>query len=147
LSADHLEHASEEGIVALARAGTIAVLLPGAYYFLREREPPSIASLRAAGVPMAIATDCNPGTSPTTSLLLMLNMACTLFGLRPDEALSGVTRNAAGALGASDRGVLAAGMRADLALWEIADPVELAYAFGANPLAGLVRAGRVARWP
>jgi imidazolonepropionase len=147
LSADHLEHASAEGIAAMARAGTVAVLLPGAYYFLREREPPPIAALRAAGVPIALATDCNPGTSPVTSLLLMLNMACTLFGLTPDEALAGVTRNAAQALGGSDRGRLELGMQADLALWDVGHPRELAYAVGANPLVGLVRRGVVVRWP
>ncbi|HZI83948.1 MAG TPA: imidazolonepropionase [Casimicrobiaceae bacterium] len=147
LSADHLEHTSAEGVAALARAGTVAVLLPGAYYFLREREPPPVAALRAAGVPMAVATDCNPGTSPATSLLLMLNMACVLFGLTPEEALAGVTRNAARALGASERGRLAAGMRADFVLWGVVDPMELAYAPGANPLVGLVRRGIVARWP
>ena len=147
LSADHLEHGSLEGISALARAGTVAVLLPGAYYFLRERQPPPIAALRAAGVPIALATDCNPGTSPVTSLLLMLNMACTLFGLTPDEALAGVTRNAARALGSADRGRLDRGMRADLALWDVGHPRELAYAAGANPLVGLVRRGAVVRWP
>jgi imidazolonepropionase len=147
LSADHLEYASAEGIAAMARAGTTAVLLPGAYYFLREREPPPIAALRAAGVPIAVATDCNPGTSPVTSLLLMLNMACTLFGLTSEEALAGVTRNAAQALGASDRGRLAAGARADLALWDVGHPSELAYAVGANPLVGLIRRGAVVRWP
>jgi imidazolonepropionase len=147
LSADHLEHASADGIAAMARVGTVAVLLPGAYYFLREREPPPIAALRAAGVPIALATDCNPGTSPVTSLLLMLNMACTLFGLTPDEALAGVTRSAAQALGSPDRGRLEPGMRADLALWDVGHPRELAYAVGANPLVGLVRRGAVVRWP
>jgi imidazolonepropionase len=147
LSADHLEHASAEGIAAMARAGTVAVLLPGAYYFLREREPPPIAALRAAGVPIALASDCNPGTSPVTSLLLMLNMACTLFGLTPEETLAGVTRNAAQALGSSDRGCLEPGARADLALWDVDHPRELAYAVGANPLVGLVRRGAVVRWP
>ena len=147
LSAEHLEHASAEGVAALARAGTVAVLLPGAYYFLRERKPPPVEALRAAGVPIALATDCNPGTSPITSLLLILNMACTLFALTPAEALAGVTRHAARALGLGDRGRLAAGQRADLALWDVEAPVELAYAVGANPLAGLVRGGRVARWP
>jgi imidazolonepropionase len=147
LSAEHLEHANAEGVAALGRAGTVAVLLPGAFYFLRERRLPPIAALRAAGVPIAVATDCNPGTSPVTSLLLMLNMACTLFALAPAEALAGVTRNAARALGLSDRGRLAAGQRADLALWDVDDPVELACAVGANPLVGLVRGGRVARWP
>ena len=146
-SADHLEHSSAEGIAAMARAGTVAVLLPGAYYFLREQRPPPVADLRAAGVSIAISTDCNPGTSPTTSLLLMLNMACTLFRLTPEEALSGVTCNAAQALGASDRGRLEIGMTADLALWDIDEPAELAYAFGANPLAGIVHRGNVVRWP
>jgi imidazolonepropionase len=146
-SADHLEHSNAEGIAAMARAGTVAVLLPGAYYFLREQRPPPVAALRAAGVSIAIATDCNPGTSPTTSLLLMLNMACTLFRLTPEEALSGVTCNAAQALGAFDRGRLEVGMRADLALWAIEDPAELAYALGANPIAGIVRRGNVVRWP
>ena len=147
LSADHLEHTSESGVAALSRAGTVAVLLPGAYYFLRERQPPPIARLRAAGVPMAVATDCNPGTSPVTSLLLALNMACVLFGLTPEESLVGATRNAARALGLADRGRLAPGMRADLVLWDVDDPVELACAAGAGPLLGLVRQGTVARWP
>ena len=147
LSADHLEHASDAGIAAMARAGTVAVLLPGAYYFLRERKPPPIAALRSAGAAIALATDCNPGTSPVTSLLLMLNMGCTLFGLTPEEAFAGVTRNAARALRASDRGQLAAGTRADLALWDVAHPRELCYAVGANPLVGLVRGGGVVRWP
>ena len=146
LSADHLEYADSRGIAALARAGTVAVLLPGAYYFLRETRPPPVEALRAAGVPIAIATDCNPGTSPVTSLLLTLNMACTLFRLTPEEALAGVTCRAAQALGCSDRGQLAVGMRADLALWDIDAPAELAYAIGANPLAGMVRRGDVVRW-
>jgi imidazolonepropionase len=142
LSADHLEHASEASVRAMAEAGVAAVLLPGAFYFLRETQLPPIASLRRHGVPMAIATDCNPGTSPCTSLLLMLNMACTLFGLAPSEALAGVTRNAAKALGVgSEVGRLAPGQRADLALWDIAAPAELAYAFGANPLVGRVARG------
>ena len=109
LSADHLEYTSEAGVAAMARAGTVAVLLPGAFYLLRETQLPPIAALRAHGVPMAIATDCNPGTSPATSLLLMLNMACTLFRLTPEEALAGATRNAARALGLADRGTLAVG--------------------------------------
>ncbi|HEX8011441.1 MAG TPA: imidazolonepropionase [Casimicrobiaceae bacterium] len=146
-SADHLEYTNAQGVAALARAGTVAVLLPGAYYFLRAQKPPPVAALRAAGVPMAIATDCNPGTSPVTSLLLMLNMACTLFGFTPEEALSGVTCNAARALGAPDRGRLEVGMRADLTLWEIGHPAELSYALGACPLAGIVRRGNVVRWP
>ncbi|MVW61400.1 imidazolonepropionase [Massilia sp. NEAU-DD11] len=141
LSADHLEWLSEEGVAAMARAGTVAVLLPGAYYFLRETRMPPLAQLRAAGVPLAVATDCNPGTSPMTSLLLALNMACTLWRLTPLEALRGVTVNAARALGLSDRGTLEAGKRADFALWDIARPADLAYAIGANPCRGVVRAG------
>jgi imidazolonepropionase len=146
LSADHLEHANDIGISAMARAGTVAVLLPGAFYCLRETRPPPIAHLRAHDIPMAIGTDCNPGTSPVTSLLLMLNMACTLFRLTPDEALAGVTWNAARALGFAGRGRLEAGARADLALWDIDRPAELAYALGANPCAGIIRGGRVVRW-
>jgi imidazolonepropionase len=141
LSADHLEWLSEEGVAALAQAGTVAVLLPGAYYFLRETRMPPLAALRAAGVPMAVATDCNPGTSPLTSLLLAMNMACTLWRLTPLEALRGVTVNAARALGLPDTGTLAAGQRADFALWDIARPADLAYAIGANPCRGVVRAG------
>jgi imidazolonepropionase len=146
LSADHLEHTSESGVAALARSGTAAVLLPGAYYFLRETKLPPIDALRQHGVPIAIATDCNPGTSPVTSLLLMLSMACTLFRLTPEEALAGVTRNAALALGLADRGTLAAGKRADLALWSVEGPAELAYAIGANPCTGIMRGGDVVRW-
>jgi len=142
LSADHLEYTSEAGIAAMARAGTVAVLLPGAFYALRETRAPPIAALRARGVPMAVATDCNPGTSPATSLLLMLNMACTLFRLTPGEALAGVTRHAARALGINDRGTLAAGQRADIVLWDIASPAELCYRIGGNPGRGIVRAGR-----
>jgi imidazolonepropionase len=145
LSADHLEYASEAGIAAMAHAGTVAVLLPGAFYALRETRLPPVPTLRAHGVPMAVATDCNPGTSPATSLLLMLNMACTLFRLTPEEALAGATRNAARALGLLDRGTLAVGLRADLALWDIDTPAELAYRIGDNPCIGIVRAGRVLR--
>jgi imidazolonepropionase len=141
LSADHLEWLSDEGVAALARAGTVAVLLPGAYYFLRETRMPPLAALRAAGVPIAVATDCNPGTSPLTSLLLALNMACTLWRLTPLEALRGATVNAARALGLPDTGTLAPGQRADFALWDIARPADLAYAIGANPCRGVVRAG------
>ena len=133
LSCDHLEWLSNAGVEAMAQAGTTAVLLPGAFYFLRETRLPPISQLRAAGVPMAISTDCNPGSSPCTSLLLMLNMACTLFRLTPEEALCGVTRNAARALGLQDRGVLAAGMRADFVLWDVASPADLSYALGAVP--------------
>jgi len=143
LSADHLEYTSEAGVAAMARAGTIAVLLPGAYYALRETRAPPIAAMRAHSLPMAVATDCNPGTSPVTSLLLMLNMACTLFRLTPEEALAGVTRHAARALGIRDRGTLAAGQRADIAFWNIASPAELACNIGGNPCRCVVRAGRV----
>jgi imidazolonepropionase len=141
LSADHLEWLSAEGVAAMARAGTVAVLLPGAYYFLRETRMPPLAQLRGAGVPLAVATDCNPGTSPMTSLLLAMNMACTLWRLTPLEALRGVTVNAARALGRTDVGTLDAGKRADFALWDIAHPADLAYAIGANPCRGVVRAG------
>jgi imidazolonepropionase len=142
LSADHLEHTSREGIDALAAAGTTAVILPGAYYFLRESTPPPISALRAAGVPIAIATDCNPGTSPLVSLLLAVNMACTLLGMTPSEALAGATRNGARALGLGDRGVLARGKRADIVVWDVAHPTELAYAIGANPAAFVYQNGR-----
>ncbi len=141
LSADHIEHSSDSGVAAMAEAGTVAVLLPGAFYFLRETKLPPIAALRRAGVPMAIATDCNPGTSPLTSPLLALNMACTLFRLTPEEALAGMTRIAARALGLADRGTLEAGKAADLAIWGVARPAELAYRIGYNPLLGLVKDG------
>lgn len=142
LSADHLEFLSDEGIAAMAQHGTVAVLLPGAYYFLRETQPPPVAALRAAGVPMAVSTDCNPGTSPMTSLLLAMNMACTLWRLTPQEALAGVTCHAARALGLQqETGSLAVGKRADFALWRIARPADLAYALGLNPCAGVVHGG------
>ena len=133
LSCDHLEWLGEAGARAMAQAGSVAVLLPGAFYFLRETRVPPVALLREHGVPMAISTDCNPGSSPCTSLLLMLNMACTLFRLTPEEALAGVTRHAARALGLADRGMLAQGLRADFVLWDVAQPAQLAYAMGANP--------------
>jgi imidazolonepropionase len=133
LSCDHLEWLGEQGAAAMARAGSVAVLLPGAFYFLRETRLPPVALLREHKVPIAISTDCNPGSSPCTSLLLMLNMACTLFRMTPEEALAGVTRIAAQALGLADRGVLAAGMRADFVLWDVERPAQLAYALGANP--------------
>ena len=141
LSADHLEHLSAQGAAAMARAGTVAVLLPGAYYFLRETVMPPLALLREAGVPLAVATDCNPGTSPMTSLLLAMNMACTLWRMTPLEALLGVTANAARALGRGDIGTLEPGKRADFALWDIARPADLAYAIGANPCRAVVNAG------
>jgi imidazolonepropionase len=130
LSCDHLEHLSAEGIAAMKRAGTVATLLPGAYFFLRETKLPPVQALREAGVPMAIATDHNPGSSPTLSPLLMLHMACTLFRLTPDEAWAGLTRHAATALGLQDRGVLAAGQRADFVAWDAGHPRELALRFG-----------------
>ncbi|KAB8064567.1 imidazolonepropionase [Janthinobacterium violaceinigrum] len=142
LSADHLEFLSEEGVAAMAHHGTVAVLLPGAYYFLRETQPPPVAALRAAGVPMAVSTDCNPGTSPMTSLLLAMNMACTLWRLTPQEALAGATCHAARALGLQqETGSLAVGKRADFALWRIARPADLSYALGLNPCAGVVHGG------
>jgi imidazolonepropionase len=142
LSADHLEYLSEAGIAAMAQHGTVAVLLPGAYYFLRETQLPPIAALRAARVPMALATDCNPGTSPMTSLLLALNMGCTLFRLTPLEALQGVTCHAAQALGLQNNiGKLEVGKAADFALWAIDRPGDLAYAIGANPCVNSVFAG------
>jgi imidazolonepropionase len=130
LSCDHLEFLSPAGVQAMAAAGTVAVLLPGAYYFLRETHAPPVAALRAAGVVIAIATDHNPGSSPTLSPLLMLNMACTLFRLTPEEALRGMTVNGARALGLHDRGRLAAGQRADFVAWPLDHPNELAYGFG-----------------
>ena len=133
LSCDHLEWLSPEGAQAMAAAGSVAVLLPGAFYFLRETRLPPVDLLRRHRVPIAVSTDCNPGSSPCSSLLLMLNMACTLFRLTPQEALTGVTRHAAQALGLRDRGVLAAGMRADFVLWDVQRPAQLSYALGANP--------------
>ncbi len=141
LSCDHLEWLSEDGARAMAQAGTVAVLLPGAFYFIRETRVPPIALLRAQGVPIALSTDCNPGSSPCTSLLLMLNMGATLFRLTPEEALAGVTRHAAQALGLVDRGVLQTGARADLALWDIEHPNDLCYAFGQRPCRGTLYGG------
>lgn len=141
LSADHLEHLDDAGIAAMARSGTVATLLPGAYYFVRETYLPPIAALRDAGVPMALATDCNPGTSPLTSLLLAMNMGATLFHLTVAECLAGVTRNAARALGLSDRGVLEPGKRCDLAIWDIDRPAELVYRMGFNPLHARIWSG------
>lgn len=141
LSADHLEYLDEDGIKAMAQAGTVAVLLPGAFYFLRETKLPPLALLRKHGVKIALASDHNPGSSPAHSLLLILNMACTLFRMTPAEALAGVTRNGAAALGLDDRGILKEGMRADFALWNISSPAELSYRFGFNPCAGAARGG------
>ena len=146
LSADHLEYSSDASIEAMRKAGTVAVLLPGAFYFLRETKLPPIDALRRHGVPIALATDHNPGTSPLCSPLLVLNMACTLFRLTPEEALAGMTRNAARALGMqASHGTLEAGKCADFALWDIGSPAELAYAPGANPCVGSIRAGETAR--
>ena len=134
LSADHVEYADEADAAALAQAGTVATLLPGAFYTLRERQVPPIAAFREAGTTMALATDCNPGTSPLTSLLLTMNMGATFFRLTPEECLRGVTANAARALGLTDCGQLAPGLRADLAVWSVTDPAELTYRIGFNPL-------------
>ena len=142
LSADHLEYLDEAGVVAMARAGTVATLLPGAYYFTRETRLPPIDALRAAGVRIALATDCNPGTSPMTSLLLVMNMAATLFRMTVDECLAGVTRNAATALGlAEEIGTIEAGKACDLAIWNVESPAELVYRIGFNPLHARVVAG------
>jgi imidazolonepropionase len=146
LSADHLEYTCEEGVRAMALKGTVAVLLPGAFYVLRETKLPPIEALRRAGVPIALATDCNPGSSPVTSLLLILNMGCTLFRLTPEEALAGVTRNGARALGmAETHGTLEVGKAADLVLWDIDHPAELAYCIGHNACKQVVKDGKVVR--
>lgn len=134
LSADHVEYLDEDGVKAMADAGTTAVILPGAFYTLRETQLPPVELLRQYGVPIAVATDANPGSSPLTSLLLAMNMASTLFRLTPQEALAGATRNAARALGLSDRGTIEPGKRADLAVWDIETPAELVYRIGFNPL-------------
>jgi imidazolonepropionase len=144
LSADHLEYLDADGAAAMAAAGTVAVLLPGAFYFLKETRKPPVDLLREKGVPIALATDCNPGTSPTTSPLLMMNMACVLFGLTPAEALAGFTVHAARALGMQHRrGTLETGKEADFAVWEIDEPAELSYRMGGNPCRMTVKAGKV----
>ena len=143
LSADHLEHATDAGLAALARAGSIAVILPGAYYYLRETRAPPIAAMRKHGLRMAVATDCNPGTSPTTSLPTMMNMACVLLGLTAEEALAGVTCHAAAALALDDRGVLEPGRRADLAVWDVGEPMELVARVGGMRPSKVVFEGRV----
>ena len=144
LSVDHVEYLGDDGIAAIAASGTVAVLLPGAFYTLRETQSPPIAALRAAGVPMAVATDLNPGTSPMTSLPLAMNMACTLFRLTPEEALLGTTAHAARALGLADRGTIAPGQLADLVLWDATHPAELCYRIGwATPRARIF-GGRLA---
>ncbi len=143
LSAEHLEYANEHGIKAMAKAGTVAVLLPGAFYTLKDETAPPVAAFRKAGVEMAVATDCNPGSSPVSSLLSVLNMACILFGLTPEEALSGATRIAAKALGLADsHGTLEIGKVADLVVWDIERPAELAYRLGFNPLNLVIRGGK-----
>jgi imidazolonepropionase len=143
LSADHLEYADEADAAAMAAAGTVAVMLPGAFYTLRDARVPPISAFRAHRVPMAIATDCNPGSSPMTSLLLAMNMAATLFRMTPEECLAGVTRHAAKALGLTDTGVLRAGMRADLAVWNVGNPAELSYRIGFNPIWKRIFGGRL----
>ena len=144
LSADHLEYLDEAGVAAMAHAGTVAVLLPGAFYTLRETQAPPVDMLRTHGVDMALATDCNPGSSPLASLLLAMNMGATLFRLTPEQALAGTTRNAARALGLVDRGVIAVGKRADLAIWNVADPAELSYRIGFNALHQRIYGGEFA---
>ncbi|MDM0055290.1 imidazolonepropionase [Variovorax fucosicus] len=145
LSCDHVEHLSQAGIDAMREAGSVAVLLPGAYYTLRDTQLPPIAALRAAGVPMAVSTDHNPGTSPALSLLLMVNMACTLFRLTVPEAIDGVTRHAARALGLQDtHGDIAVGRPANFVLWNLREPAEMAYWFGQRPVRTVVRQGRIA---
>lgn len=147
LSADHIEYLTENDVKAMAAAGTVAVLLPGAFYFLRETKMPPVDLLRQYQVPMAISTDLNPGTSPLCNLPLMLNMACTLFKLTPEEALKGVTVHAAKALGKTDRGVLAAGKKADFALYAISQPAELCYQFGVSQLKQLIVNGKITAMP
>lgn len=142
LSADHLEYLSDQGIKAMEAAGTVAVLLPGAFYTLRETKLPPVQALRDAGVPIALATDCNPGTSPLTSILLTMNMGATLFRMTPSECLAGVTTHAARALGLPDRGEIAVGQRADLAVWNIKHPAELSYRIGFNALHSRILGGR-----
>lgn len=145
LSVDHIEYLDRPGVDAIAASGTVAVLLPGAFYYLREKQMPPVDSLRRAGVPIAIATDLNPGSSPVHSILTTMNMACVLFGLTPMEVLQGVTVNAAKALGLSDRGLLDQGMKADIALWDAERPGDLAYPLGFNPLSAVIRNGDVVR--
>ena len=142
LSADHIEYMAADGVAALAAAGSVAVILPGAFYTLRETQIPPIAALRAAGVPMAVATDYNPGSAPLASLTLAMNMACTLFRMTPLEALQGTTLHAARALGLADRGQIAVGQRADLAIWAARHPAELSYRIGATPLHARIFGGR-----
>jgi imidazolonepropionase len=142
-SADHLEYLDDAGVNAMSAAGTVAVLLPGAYYFLREKQKPPVEALRAAGVPLAVASDLNPGTSPFASLRLAMNMACVLYGLSPEESLAGATREAAKALGRGDHlGTLEIGKRADFLVWDVPHPAEIVCHLGVNPLAGRVVRGK-----
>src|SRR5205085_7489091 len=145
LSVDHIEYLDEWGVEAIAGSGTAAVLLPGAFYYLREKQLPPVASLRAHKVPIALATDLNPGSSPVHSLLSVMNMACVLFGLTPEEALRGVTVNAARALGLKDRGTIAPGQKADLVLWDVERPGDLAYPLGFNPCVAVIKSGELVR--
>ncbi|WP_373506051.1 imidazolonepropionase [Aestuariivirga sp.] len=145
LSVDHIEYLDDSGVEAIAKSGTVAVLLPGAFYYLREKQAPPVAALRHHGVPMAIATDLNPGSSPIHSILTTMNMACVLFGLRPDEALRGVTVNGARALGLNDRGMIVPGMKADLAIWDAERPGDLCYPIGYNPLTAVIKNGKTVR--
>jgi imidazolonepropionase len=145
LSVDHIEYLDEDGVLAIAQSGTTAVLLPGAFYYLREKQHPPVAALRAHKVPIAVATDLNPGSSPVHSLLAIMNMACVLFGLTPEETLRGVTVNAARALGLRDRGVIAQGMKADFVLWNAERPGDLSYPLGYNPCAAVIRNGDIVR--
>ncbi len=143
MSCDHVEYIGQDGVEAMARAGTVAVILPGAFYTLRETQSPPIAAFRAAGVAMAVATDFNPGSSPVASLPLSMNMACTLFRMTPLEALQGTTLHAARALGLADRGTIAPGQLADLCLWDATHPAELSYRIGATPLHTRIFGGRL----
>ncbi|WP_430463846.1 imidazolonepropionase [Tabrizicola sp.] len=143
LSCDHVEYIGPDGVEAMARAGSVAVILPGAFYTLRETQMPPIAAFRAAGVPMAVATDFNPGSSPVASLPLAMNMACTLFRMTPLEALQGTTTHAARALGLTDRGQIAPGLRADLCIWDATHPAELSYRIGATPLHARIFGGQI----
>jgi imidazolonepropionase len=145
LSVDHIEYTGDDGVAAIAHSGTVATVLPGAFYYLREKQLPPIAGLRQRGVPIALATDLNPGSSPVHSLLAVMNMGCVLFGLTPLEALRGVTVNAARALGLADRGAIAPGMKADIAIWNADRPGDLAYPMGYNPLTAVIRNGALAR--
>jgi imidazolonepropionase len=145
LSVDHIEYLDDDGVAAIAGSNTVAVLLPGAFYYLKEKQHPPVAALRRHKVPIAVATDLNPGSSPVHSLLATMNMACVLFGLTPEEALRGVTANAARALGFTDRGVIARGLKADLVLWNAERPGDLAYPLGFNPCAAVIRNGAIVR--